>query len=192
MKILPRLLIRAAVGTVVTVAHGLGDAAPLHDPVGTFVTEDGRARVRIERCLSMPERLCGYVVWVAQEVDGTGEPFRDRLNPDAGRRRRPLLGHQIMLGLTPTSGSKFTGDIYNAEDGRTYGVTVWPEKGNRISVRGCLLLMLCTTQSWLRTEDVRPGQLVGATGDPTGPTPDPTWAARPTPPPAKRASKSTP
>src|SRR3954467_2106493 len=51
-------------------AAGLALALPLHaqsapaqDPSGTWLTEDGRARIRVEKCGPDQNHLCGYVVW---------------------------------------------------------------------------------------------------------------------------------
>jgi uncharacterized protein (DUF2147 family) len=177
MKIVLRIIIRTAVATLLTVAQNRGHAATSADPSGTFLTEDGRARVRIEHCGASPERICGYIVWMKEVADAKGQPMRDRLNPDPAKRARLLLGHQFILGLKPTAEARFAGEIYNAEDGRTYGVTIWRETPDRLKVKGCLLGMFCSTQSWVRTTDALTGQLVGPTGDITGPAADPEWAA---------------
>jgi uncharacterized protein (DUF2147 family) len=177
MKILMRIIIRTVIATLLTVAQNRGQAATPIDPSGTFLTEDGRARARIERCGAAAERICGFIVWMREPADAKGQPVRDRLNPDPARRARPLLGHQFILGLKPAGDGRFAGEIYNAEDGRTYGATIWRETADRLKVKGCLLGMFCSTQSWTRTTDALPGQLLGMTGDTTGPTADPEWAA---------------
>jgi hypothetical protein len=50
MRFLLRVLLRMAVATVLSVAQGRGHAATLTEPSGTWLTEDGRARVRLEHC----------------------------------------------------------------------------------------------------------------------------------------------
>lgn len=177
MKLVLRIIIRTAVATLLTVAQNRGHAATSSDPSGSFLTEDGRARVRIEHCGPAQDRICGYIVWMKEGTDASGQPLRDRLNPDPARRTRPLLGHQFILGLKPTAEGRFAGEIYNAEDGRTYGVSIWRDTPDRLKVKGCLLGVFCSTQSWTRTNDALPGQLVGPTGDIAGPTPDPEWAS---------------
>ena len=87
MKIVLRLIIRTAVATLLAVAQNRGHAATSTDPSGTFLTEDGRARVRIERCGAALERICGYIVWMKDTADTKGQPMRDKLNPDPARRR---------------------------------------------------------------------------------------------------------
>jgi hypothetical protein len=104
-------------------------------------------------------------------LDSHGQPFRDSFNPDPDKRTRALLGHQLILGLKLTPEGKFDGDIYNAEDGKSYSVSIWRESPDRLKLKGCLIKFLCQTQTWQQTLDVLPGQLVGLTGDLNGPAP---------------------
>lgn len=154
-------------------------SAPAIDPSGTWLTEDGRARIRVEKCGPNQDRLCGYVVWLKSPLTDEGRPRVDLKNPDPSKRGRPSLGHQILLGLTQNAEGQFEGKVYNSEDGKTYDVTVWSEAPGSLKIRGCLVLVLCGTQTWTRTADVLPGQLAGATGSEGGPRPDPEWAPRP-------------
>ena len=154
-------------------------AAPTRDPSGTWLTEDGRARIRVEKCGPTQENLCAYVVWM--KPTGPGDDVttkRDVKNPDMKKRDRPILGHQLMLGLTLNDDGRYAGKIYNNEDGKSYDVTVWSEDPGALNVRGCLVAFLCSTQNWTRANGTLPGQLAGATGAPNGPTPDPAWAGR--------------
>lgn len=151
------------------------EAAP-RDPSGLWLVEDRRARVRVETCGAGQDRVCAYIVWLRP---GGSAPRTDAKNPDPKKNRRPILGHQIMLGLKPNGDDQYEGLIYNAEDGRSYDVTVWLERPGDLKVKGCLVGFLCSTQSWTAVSDVAPGQLTAATGAPGGPTPDPEWAGRP-------------
>ena len=177
LRFLFRLILRLVLSTLLSVAEGRGQAATVVDPSGTWLTEDGRARVRLERCGAAPERICGYIVWMKETADAKGQPFRDRLNPDPTRRSRALLGHQILLGLKPGPDGRYAGEVYNAEDGKTYGVSVWRDSAGQLAVKGCLLGLFCATQSWTPTRDAAIGQLLGVTGDAGGPFADPEWAA---------------
>jgi uncharacterized protein (DUF2147 family) len=151
------------------------------DPSGTWVIEDGRARVRLERCGAAPDRICGYVVWMKNPVDTSGRPCRDANNPDQDKRSRGLLGHQLIMGLKPTPDGRFEGEIYNAEDGKFYSLALWRDSPEQLKLKGCMLTLLCSTQTWQQSNDVLPGQLVAATGDPNGPRADKEWAALPPP-----------
>ncbi len=106
-----------------------------------------------------------------EPVDPRGQPLRDSLNPDPDKRARALLGHQLILGLKLTPEGRFDGDIYNAEDGKSYAVSLWRDKSDRLKLKGCLMKFLCQTQTWTQTLDVQSGQLVGLTGDAGGRAP---------------------
>lgn len=154
---------------------GAASAAP-RDPSGVYLTEDGRARVRLEKCGPTQENVCGYVVWLKQPNGDTGQPRRDLKNAERAKTARLLLGHQLILGLEPNGDQRYAGLIYNSEDGRKYEVNVWLDSPTELKVKGCLLAILCATQTWAKTSDVVPGQLVAATGKPGGPQPDSEWA----------------
>ncbi|AWB24550.1 DUF2147 domain-containing protein [Methylobacterium currus] len=164
------------------VALGLSSGAALaapKDPSGTWLTEDGRARIRIEKCPSRTDRVCGYAVWLKTPNDDKGQPRVDFKNTDAKKRSRPSLGHQLIMGLKPNADNRYEGQIYNADDGKLYDVSIWTEEPGELNVRGCLMGFLCGSQTWTRVNDVAPGQLTAPTGAPNGPRPDPEWAAAP-------------
>jgi uncharacterized protein (DUF2147 family) len=168
-------------------------SAPARDPSGTWLTEDGRARIRVEKCGPDQDRLCGYVVWLKSPLTDDGKPRVDLKNPDPSKRGRPSLGHQILLGLTPNAEGRYEGKVYNSEEGKNYDVSVWSEEPAKLNIRGCLVVVLCGTQIWTRTTDVLPGQLAAATGAPGGPRPDPEWASKSaSPAPAAAGSRPAP
>jgi uncharacterized protein (DUF2147 family) len=182
MKIILRVILRTLVTIIMmSSAGGHAEVAAPADPVGTWLVEDGRARIRLERCGSARDRICGYIVWMKDAVDARGQPYRDSQNPDPDKRARALLGHQLLMGLQATPDGQFAGDIYNAENGKFYSVSLWRESSERLKLKGCLIKLLCLTQTWQRTFDVQPGQLVGLTGDLNGPRADQEWAAVPGP-----------
>ena len=173
-------------------------AAPA-DPSGTYLTEDGRARVRLEKCGAANDRLCGYVVWLKVPLNDKGEPRIDFKNPDPKKQARPSLGHQLIMGLKPNADAHYEGKIYNSEDGKSYDVTIWTDAPNELTVRGCLIAFLCKSQTWNKVVDLAPGQLTGPTNAPNGPRSDPEFAtgAKPTAkagakPPSKPAAADAP
>ena len=176
MTLISRMILRTALAVFQIVVSGLGNAAGVADPSGTWLTEDGRARVRIERCGTKLEEVCGFIVWMKEPTDANGQPLRDQNNPDIAKRSRPLLGHQLILGLKPGGAvGRFDGEIYNAENGKTYEISL--SRGAKdLIVKGCMLSILCASQTWTQTMNALPGQLVGMTGDPSGPRPDKEWA----------------
>lgn len=146
-------------------------AAPA-DPSGTWLTEDGRARIRVEKCGPQERNLCGYVVWLKVPLNDKGQPRVDFKNPDAKKQTRPSLGHQLIMGLKPNADSRYEGKIYNSEEGKSYDVTIWTEQPTELSIRGCMLAILCGSQTWTRVSDVAAGQLTGPTNAPGGPRSD--------------------
>ena len=188
MNFLVRMFLRSLVAALLMSSTGRAETIATIDPGGTWQTEDGRARIRLERCGVARDRICGFIVWMKDPLDPRGQPFRDSFNPDPDKRTRALLGHQLILGLKLTPEGKFDGDIYNAEDGKSYAVSLWRDRSDRLKLKGCLLKLLCQTQTWTQTLDVQPGQLVGLTGDVGGPRADREWASLP-PPARKSAAK---
>jgi hypothetical protein len=95
------------------------------------------------------------------------------------------------MGLTQNSDGGFHGQIYNAESGKSYEISLWREAADRLKVKGCMLSLFCATQAWTQTVNVLPGQLLGTTGEPTGPKADDEWAQaiQVKPPIAARASR---
>ena len=178
-SIVTRVASPALLGLAALAPFGPGRAAAA-EPIGTWLTEDGRARVRTEFCGPKGDRLCGYVVWGRKPLDEeTGQPRLDKHNPDPARRTRPLHGHQMILGLKPDEEGRYGGKIYNGDNGKSYDVRIWSEAPAELSVKGCLVSILCSTQTWTRVSDVLPGQLQAATDMPGGPRSDPEWSARP-------------
>jgi uncharacterized protein (DUF2147 family) len=155
---------------------GAAQAATPADPSGTYLTEDGRARVRLEKCGTAADRLCGYVVWLKVPLNDKGEPRIDFKNPDPKKQARPSLGHQLIMGLKPNADAHYEGKIYNSEDGKSYDVTIWTDAPGELTVRGCLIAFLCKSQTWTKVTDLVPGQLPGPTNGPNGPHSDPEYA----------------
>jgi len=117
------------------------------DPIGTWLTDEGKATVRVTNC---GDALCASIVALREPNDPqTGTPKTDNRNIDAGKRTRPIIGLQILMGLRPQGANKWTGQIYNPEDGKTYDATVILENANILKVQGCVLFV-CQTRTWKR------------------------------------------
>lgn len=175
--ILPRLATAAFIAATTFGTMETSSAASV-DPTGTWLTENGRARVRTERCGPGDRHLCGYVVWVPKPSMEKGKPRLDTENPDPQKRSRQVLGHQMILGLKPAKDGRYEGRIYNADNGKQYDVTIWTEKAGELSVEGCMLAVICGSQTWKRVTDVLPGQLPAPTDEANGPRADREWAPK--------------
>lgn len=119
------------------------------DPVGVWLTQAGTSRVRLADCGGA---LCGTIVWLKEPNDpDTGKPKIDKNNSDASKRNRPLIGVQIVLGMKPAGEGKWSGQVYNAEDGKTYSGNLTFTGGNALQLQGCALGgLVCKGQTWTK------------------------------------------
>lgn len=117
---------------------------------GTWLSENGGTKVRITDCGG---KLCGKVVWLKDPVGADGKPKTDRHNQDESKRARPLLGVPVVQGMAPSGENKWSGQIYNADDGKTYDAHVTVISDNAMNVQGCVLGILCKSQKWTRAGD---------------------------------------
>ena len=133
----------AAMGLVMSLLAG---PAYADDPSGLWLTEDGTAKIKIAKCGA---NVCGSVAWLKEPNDTSGKPKVDRNNTDATKRGRPIIGVPIVLAMKPDGADKWSGQIYNAEDGKTYNGSL-TLAGNTLQVQGCVSVF-CKTKTWTRT-----------------------------------------
>ena len=116
------------------------------DATGTWRTEED-ATVRVSNCGG---GLCATIASLREPNDPqTGKPKTDIHNVDPSKRNRPIVGLQIFTGLRPAGANKWTGQIYNPEDGKTYDANVVLENASTLRVQGCVLF-ICKTKTWTR------------------------------------------
>jgi uncharacterized protein (DUF2147 family) len=143
MRALPGLVTLAA--TLTLLAH----SAQAADPNGVWLTQGGKARVRIGPCGSA---LCGTIIGLKEPNDAeTGRPKWDKFNSDPSKRSRPIVGIQVVYGLMPMGADKWKGEVYNAEDGKTYSGFLTLTGDNSLKLEGCALGgLICKAQTWTR------------------------------------------
>ena len=119
------------------------------DPMGTWLTEPGTSRIKIANCGGA---LCGTIVWMKEPIDPETRQARlDKFNADTSKRNRPLMGVSIVIGMKPTGPDKWQGEVYNAEDGKTYKGYITMQGANTLKLEGCALGgFVCKAQSWTR------------------------------------------
>lgn len=117
--------------------------------LGTWLTEDRDSRIEFAACGDV---LCGSVVWLQQETDEQGNPYRDIRNPDAALRDRTILGLTIFQNLRPhDDGHAVKGTVYNPDDGDTYETFVSVLDDGQLEVKGCVLGgFICSSEYWTR------------------------------------------
>jgi len=118
---------------------GIAHAA---DPIaGRFLTEDGSGIVAIAPC---GKAMCGKLATIVKPTPNG--PTTDVNNPDAALRSRPLLGMQIITGLTD-KGRDWRGEIYDPRRGKTFRSVVSRNADGTLNVKGCFAF-ICQTQLW--------------------------------------------
>jgi uncharacterized protein (DUF2147 family) len=123
----------------------LGSApAKAGDPAGDWLVEDGTAKIRIA--------ICGGSLWGV--VGWEKSPGKDSSNPDPAKRTRDTLGMPILLDMKPSGPDKWSGQIYNAKDGKMYKASVELQSDSALKVRGCVLGgLFCGGETWARSSD---------------------------------------
>lgn len=108
---------------------------------------NGKVTVRVSDC---GPGICGTIVGLKEPISKIdGKPKVDRENPNPSLRKRPLVGLAILIGMKPAGSNTWQGAIYNPDDGKTYKTTV-KLVGNTMKVRGCVLSILCKTNTFRR------------------------------------------
>jgi len=112
---------------------------------GVWMLNSGKVTVRIAPCGA---NLCGAIVGLAKPLNKEGQPKVDRKNPNESLRKRPLMGLTILANMKPAGANKWSGTIYNADDGRTYS-SYMKLSGSNMKVQGCIG-PLCKTMVFIR------------------------------------------
>jgi uncharacterized protein (DUF2147 family) len=139
-----------AFGLAALVAATIAASGPARaaDPMGTWYTADKDSQVRIVNCGGA---LCGALIWLKEPNDpATGRPKTDKNNADATKQSRPLLGVQIVLGMKPSGADQWSGEVYNASDGKTYSGSFTMTGPNTAELKGCVMAVICKSQTWTR------------------------------------------
>jgi uncharacterized protein (DUF2147 family) len=99
---------------------------PANSPLGVWLTEEQKGKVRIEQC---GDNLCGYSV-------------------DAKSNQN---GEQVLINLKPGKDSKWSGRILDPKSGSTYDSTIALKGPGTLRVQGCAFGgMFCGGQTWSR------------------------------------------
>jgi uncharacterized protein (DUF2147 family) len=141
----PKTLIAAIFATLLFAPPVLAQGAG--EPTGVWQTQAGDARVKISKC---GRGICGTVVSLREPVDpATGKPQVDDKNPNPALKKRPMIGLSLFNGMQPSGPNKWSGQIYNADDGGTYASSVSVAGPDALRVEGCVGA-LCGGETWTR------------------------------------------
>lgn len=126
---------------------------------GVWRTPSG-SEVTIEPCGS---GFCGRVTkavipdhiasqYTQADIDAFVSRMTDELNKDPSLRGRPIMNLQILSLDGGNSSGRYSGKVYNPEDGNTYDGHVKMVSGDTLELSGCVLLVLCQSQNWARVD----------------------------------------
>jgi len=117
------------------------------DPTGMWLSQDGDVKMKVARC---GDAICSTIAWLKNPNDEKAKPKVDLNNADASKRSRPIMGSAIILPMKADGADKWSGQVYNAEDGKTYGGSFSLSGANKADLKGCVAI-ICKTKTWTRT-----------------------------------------
>ncbi|CAN5886407.1 DUF2147 domain-containing protein [soil metagenome] len=149
-----RLFLAALLGALASTASAQSPSV-----MGTWLTASGKAQVRIAPCPDPANGpICGLVVGLIQPKGPDGvvvapEVATDFRNPDAAVRSRKVIGMPLIWGFKTTSDPNAfeEGQIYNAENGKTYSANISLQPDGKLKLRGYVgSPMFGESQIWTR------------------------------------------
>lgn len=126
-------------------------ATPEADAIlGDWLTENGRARVRIQKTKS--GKYVGTIVWLKEPLNEQGQPKVDKNNPDESKRTRPILNLRNVNAIVYEGENTWGGGtIYDPESGNDYSVTIKLVDAKTLEVRGYIgVSVFGRTTVWTR------------------------------------------
>ncbi len=113
---------------------------------GLWKTDGGDSRLELFNC---GDKICGKIVWLKvpnyiDRMDGpVGKTKVDLKNPDKALRNKPILGLQVMKGLTAKGNNKWENGIcYDPESGKSYKCNMQLVTPERLKLRGYIGISL--------------------------------------------------
>jgi uncharacterized protein (DUF2147 family) len=140
---MPKSMTAAACLLALSLASVPAAAQKADDAVGVWLNPDNGSNVEFYKC---GEGVCGKIVKITD-----GQKTDDK-NPKPANRDRPIVGLVIMNGAKKTGDNKWSGKLYNRENGKTYAGTVTVKSKDELDLSGCVALVLCKTVTWTRVK----------------------------------------
>lgn len=134
-----RALSLAVIGLMATTGFALAD-----DPSGTWRLDNGKVTVKVRQCGG---EVCANIVGLKEPTYKDGKAKIDKYNKDPALRSRPLMGLSVLSNMKPTGDDAWAGNIYNADDGKTYSATM-TLSGTTMKLKGCVAGIFCKTNTF--------------------------------------------
>jgi uncharacterized protein (DUF2147 family) len=123
-------------GSIVMLLGATGMVSAQADPRGLWLAQDG-AKVRVSSC---GNSICAVIAEAKSRIDPeTGRPWTDKNNPDPALRNRPLVGVAVLRSLQPDGPGKWSGTLYNNDNGNTYNGHLLELGPRTIRIEGCVI-----------------------------------------------------
>lgn len=133
-------------------SFGQAWAQTASNPTGIWLAQAGDAKIRVNPCGAS---LCGTIAWLKDPIDpATGKPQVDNENANPALAKRPIIGINIFKGMKSVTHKKWSGTIYNADNGKSYSSDVIVAGPRKLEVRGCVLSVLCGGETWTKIGEV--------------------------------------
>ncbi|MGE3876697.1 MAG: DUF2147 domain-containing protein [Parvibaculaceae bacterium] len=116
------------------------------DPSGTWRLDNGKVTVKVRQCGG---QICANIVALKEPTYKDGSPKIDKYNKNPSLRNRPLMGLSVLSDMKPNGDNSWAGNIYNADDGKTYSATM-TLSGDTMKLKGCVAGIFCKTNTFKR------------------------------------------
>ena len=127
---------RLCIAALAMLAALFGASLASADPKGLWLAQDG-AHVKVAMCGGA---LCAIIATPKSAHDPeTGKPWTDKHNPDPAQRGRPLVGVPVLYGLVPEGPGRWSGRLYNIDNGNSYAGRLLELGPTTIRVEGCAI-----------------------------------------------------
>jgi uncharacterized protein (DUF2147 family) len=133
-----------AVAAVMALACGRACAQSAEDAFGLWLNPENGSNIEFYKCGS--EGLCAKLTKV---TDGQ---VTDDKNPDPAKRGQPIIGLLIMENAKKSGANKWSGALYNRENGKSYAGTITVKAKDAIDLSGCVAAVLCRSVTWTRVK----------------------------------------
>ena len=117
-----------------------------------WLSQDGDVKMKVAHC---GDAICGTIAWLKSPNDEKGKPKVDINNADASKRNRPIMGSAMILPMKADGADKWSGQVYNAEDGKTYSGSFTLAGANKADLEGL-------RRDHLQDQDLDADQLIAA------------------------------
>ena len=124
----------AAAALLAAAPVGAAGSSPLE---GVWTNPKRSVTVRIAPC---GQQLCGRIV--------AASPKARQDAAESGTRN--LVGTTILSGLAPAGANKWRGRVFMPKANRKAAANLSLAGRNRLNVEGCVLSVLCKSQTWSR------------------------------------------